>query len=91
MSTQRKPQARPQQAAPSVARERDRDTPAELNPALVPEPEPTELPAATYRVSGTQPVLGHAPGATFTTTLARDQERFYLDGGHLTKQDAAAT
>lgn len=86
MSTQRKPQGRPQQAAPPVAQERDRDVPAEPNPALVPEPEPTELRAATYRVTGTQPILDHEPGATFTTTLSPELERFYLEGGHLTKQ-----
>jgi hypothetical protein len=36
-----------------------------------------------YKVVGTQPVLDHAPGATFEAKLPEDQEAFLLQIGAL--------
>lgn len=55
------------------------------NPALVPDPPPPPVEAA-YTVTGTQRVLDHDPGETFTATLPPDQEQYYLTGGHLEKE-----
>ncbi len=38
-----------------------------------------------YRVSGGSDVLGNPPGSVFEADLDEDQERFFLDSGHLSK------
>lgn len=53
----------------------------EQNPALVPEPEQPQ--EKMYIVSGQHAVLDHQPGETFTATLDPEQERNYLEYGHL--------
>jgi hypothetical protein len=37
----------------------------------------------TYKVTGTQPVLGTPPGRTFTANLGESYERFLVDAGHV--------
>lgn len=67
----------------------------EQNPALVPEPEQPQ--EKTYFVSGQHAVLDHQPGETFTAVLDPEQEKNFLEYGHLQltgqegEQDAPAT
>jgi hypothetical protein len=43
----------------------------------------------TYEVCGSNAVLGHEPGSTFSADLTDAQAQFYLDGGHLKTVTAA--
>ncbi len=55
----------------------------EPNPALVPEPEPTETGEQAYKVVGPHEVLGNAPGSEFTAEIPAVQLRLLLEAGHI--------
>lgn len=52
---------------------------SDANPAIV--PEPVGASPGRYTVTGSQPVLGHRPGETFTATLPQDREARLLASG----------
>lgn len=45
---------------------------------------------STYKVVGSQPVAGHAPGSVFEADFSEEQEKALIEGGAIAKSTAKA-